>query len=98
MDPKNWTGNFGDARHKVLGYMKNLESYDTKTGIVFFSNRPDVIEEGKTSHVAQVNDSTLITFHQNVKNVSKEARHGHFDMIFDRIVDEMKKSGKSAST
>lgn len=98
MDPKNWTGNFGDARHKVLGYMKNLESYDTKTGIVFFSNRPDVIEEGKTSHVAEVNDSTLITFHQNVKNVSKEARHGHFDMIFDRIVDEIKKSGKSAST
>jgi hypothetical protein len=98
MDPKNWTGNFGDARHKVLGYMKNLESYDTKTGIVFFSNKPGIIEEGKTSHVAQVDDSTLITFHQNVKNVSKEARHGHFDMIFDRIVDEMKQSRKSTST
>ena len=98
MDPKNWTKTFGDARHKVLGYMKNLESHETKTGMIFFSHPPGRIMEGKTSHVAQVNDSTLITFHHNVKNTSEEARRGHFDMVFDRIVEEIKKSSKSTST
>ena len=42
-------------------------------------------------HVAQIHDSTLISFHHNVKTTSKEARHGHFDMIFDKIVEEIKK-------
>ncbi len=38
MDPKNWsTSQTGEAIHKMLGYLMNLSQYNTRIGILFFS-------------------------------------------------------------
>ena len=39
MDPKNWAKpQYGEAVHKMLGYMMNLYEFDTHIGILFFSH------------------------------------------------------------
>jgi len=91
MDPKNWTGDFGEARYKMLGYIQNLASYGTKTGILFFSKCPGVVSiTGKSYRIIANPSSTQIIFYENMAQPnSKEEMEKHFEIIFEYIEKEL---------
>jgi hypothetical protein len=90
MDPKNWTGNFGEAFDKILSYLTNLRQFGAQTGILFFSNKSGMIPDSQTfvkNSDPQI-PATTYQFHQNI-TLSREKLDNHFDMIFEEIKNEL---------
>ena len=88
MDPKNYTGGYGSAKDKMLSYLKNLEHFGAKIGVLFFSNAPGAIIPPKTYVKYNEGKEILYEFHQNISH-SKEKLDNHFDMIFEEIKNEL---------
>lgn len=95
MDPKNYSKDTseGDAYHKMLGYLFNLNSRSPTTGILFFSEhgKYQIDEKGEKKNIVERSktiDSKLFRFITCVihpKNSSLSERDEVFEYVFKII-------------
>ena len=79
MDPKNWAqAQSGEAIHKMLGYMMNLDQFDAHIGILFFSHpteehkTPQPLPYVEKSHQIQGKNFILSSMYVNPTDIYVE--------------------------
>jgi len=91
MDPKNWTGQPGEAVHKMQGYLMNLSKFDARVGILFFS-RPLGLhgsnEESPEPYILKtdvINDKELTFITMLVNPNSLDTMETNFDIVYQQL-------------
>jgi len=95
MDPKNWKSNSGEAIHKMLGYLMNLNKFGASIGILFFSyaigqhtqqgkeNVRNIIEKPHEIHGKELMFTTMVANPNDLSDLP---------VIFDKVFDYIKNS------